>query len=132
MQIGIGSEGRRALETSGRRVAMMLVFAFALLGAWIPAAGARADLNSFFAGINGLLTFPADPVMDAMHPSEQIKGLPGTYSENAVGFAGGMLFGVYRAWMGSVDVALAPFWIFPTVSPPAHWNLFPFYEVEYE
>lgn len=132
MQAGIASEGRCARGRAARRAGSALLFALALVGAWLPAAGARADLNSFFAGLNGLLTFPADPVMDAMQPSAQIQGLPGKYTENAVGFAGGILFGVYRAWMGSVDVVLSPFWIFPTVSPPAHWNLFPFYEIEYE
>ena len=105
--------------------------ALALAAAQLPASAARADLNSFFAGLNGILTFPADPVMDAIHPSEQIAGLPGRYTENAVGFAGGICYGIYRAWLGTVDVALSPLWIFPTLSPPAHWNLFPFYEIEY-
>lgn len=103
------------------------------LAAWLPAAAARADgVNNFLAGVNGLLTFPADPVMDAIHPPKQIQGLPGRYTEHLVGFASGLGFGVYRAWMGYVDIALSPLWFLPTLSPQAHWDLLPFYEIQYE
>jgi hypothetical protein len=122
----LGCEGTR---TRARAVALAVVLGFAL--AQLPAVSARADLNSFLAGLNGLLTFPADPVMDAISPSPQIKGLPGKYTEHAVGFAGGICYGIYRAWLGAADVALAPLWIFPTLSPKPHWDLVPFYEVEY-
>jgi hypothetical protein len=127
-------EGSRRARSEGRvwrAFVAWLAVVFGTLIAGIPAAPARADVNSFLAGMNGLLTFPADPVMDAISPSPQIKGLPGKYTENAVGFAGGIFYGIYRAWVGAADIALAPFWIFPTLSPPPHWDLVPFYEVEY-
>ncbi len=119
----------RILFARSARIAIALATAAAL---GLPAAGARADVNSLLAGLNGLLTFPADPVMDAIEPSPQIQGLPGKYTEHVVGFGGGICFGIYRAWMGSLDVALSPLWIFPTLSPEPHWNLFPFYEIEYD
>lgn len=85
--------------------------------------------NQFLAGVTGLATFPADPVMDALEPSKQIQGLPGKYTENVVGFAGGFFHGLYRAWMGTLDIVLTPFFVFPTLSPQPNWNPF---GVQYE
>jgi hypothetical protein len=38
----------------------------------------------------------------------------------------------YRAAMGVLDIALFPFWVLPTLSPEAHYDLFPNYDVEYD
>ena len=48
------------------------------------------------------------------------------------GFLSGVLMLPYRLVMGAVDIAFFPFWFFPTLSPEAKIDLFPYYDVEYE
>ncbi len=95
-------------------------------------AGAEG-LNNLFAGLNGLIVAPADPVADAIDPPSQLEKLPNPdVTKHVVGFFAGTAFMVYRTFMGAADVALFPFWLFPTLSPAARWDLVPFYEIEWE
>ena len=111
-----------------RALAALLAAAQAL------ATPAGADgLNNLLAGLNGLLVAPADPVMEAIDPPAQMAKLPNAdVTKHLVGFFEGTAFMCYRVFMGAVDVALFPFWIFPTLSPKARWDLVPFYEIEWE
>lgn len=115
------------------RVTAVGVAALCLL-APAPGGAARAEgLNNFFAGINGIATAPADPVMMALKPPAAFDELPGPmqWSKRPLGAIAGVLFCAYRIGMGAFDVALTPFWIFPTLSPEAHWDLIPGWTIEY-
>jgi len=98
-----------------------------------PAPPAHADgVNSLLAGINGLITFPADPVADVIHVSEDLQDTPWRpVSGRVVGLLLGTGVGLYRATFGALDVVLFPLWIVPTLSPEARFEIIPFYEVEY-
>jgi hypothetical protein len=65
--------------------------------------------NHFLGGLNGVITFPADPVMMTVDPPETLRELPGgKVTGPFLGFFAGMLQGVYRVTMGALDMALAP------------------------
>lgn len=93
---------------------------------------ARAEgLNNLFAGINGILTFPADPIVMLVTPPEDWEELPAhTVTSRLLALPAGVLLGTYRASMAVFDIAFFPFWAFPTMSPEARWGLIP--GVEYE
>jgi hypothetical protein len=111
-----------------------LVAAAAVLCVLLGAASANAEgVNNLMAGINGLLTFPMDPVWSAVEPPEATEGMFGEpVLPHVVGFGQGTLMMAYRAVMGVMDIALFPFWVFPTLSPEARLEVFSsVYEVEY-
>ncbi|MBW2287797.1 MAG: hypothetical protein JRG80_08150 [Deltaproteobacteria bacterium] len=92
-------------------------------------------LNNLAAGFNGLLTSPLDPVLFTIEPPEAFEGVRGEpVTSGMLGFFAGVLMVPYRAIMGALDIALFPFWVFPTLSPEARVNLFSVagYEIEYE
>jgi hypothetical protein len=98
-------------------------------------AAQAEGLNNLAAGFNGLLTFPFDPVIFAAEPPEAFEGMAGEpVTSGILGFFAGVLMIPYRVTMGALDIALFPFWVFPTLSPEAKINLFEKtgYEVEYE
>jgi len=99
-----------------------------------PAAPARADgFNSLFAGINGLLTFPADPIVDVVEVPEDLQDLPlRDVTGRVIGLFVGSGVGLYRAFFAAADVALFPLWVVPTLSPEARFEIIPFYEVNYD
>jgi hypothetical protein len=123
-----------------------LVAATAILFVLTAAASANAEapepdeplelptaLNNVLAGFNALATFPADPVMSAIDPPEEFEDLPGApVTSHTVGFFQGTFLMVYRLTMGLADIAFAPFWVFPTLSPEARYEIIPGYEIEYE
>ena len=91
------------------------------------------SLNNLLAGLNGIVTAPAEPVMHVVEPPEALQELPGgMWTARPVGFVSGTLMLVYQTVMGAVDVAFSPFWIIPPVSPEPRWEIVPGYEVEYE
>ena len=99
----------------------------------LAAPAGAGGFNNLFAGLNGLLVAPSDPVMEAVDPPPQFEKLPNPQvSKHIVGFFEGTALMAYRAFMGAVDVALFPFWVFPTLSPKARWDLVPGYEIEWE
>jgi hypothetical protein len=99
-----------------------------------PALPARADgFNSLFAGINGLLTFPADPIIDVVKVSEDLQDLPlKEVTGRVIGVFLGSGVGLYRATFAAADVLLFPLWVVPTLSPEAKFEIIPFYEVDYD
>lgn len=91
------------------------------------AAPAHAEgLNNLRAGVNSLITFPADPVMGVVSPPELIEDMPGfPVTGRVVGLFGGTLMGLYRAAGGVYDLVFFPFWIIPTLSPPPRYEVIP-------
>lgn len=85
--------------------------------------------NTFLAGVNGVITWPADPVMLAVRPTEEMRSMPGGVVTGPVtGFFAGTLLGVYRLVTGSLDVALAPLSFFPMFSPEPRYQVIPGWE----
>jgi hypothetical protein len=85
--------------------------------------------NTFLAGVNGIITWPADPVMLAMKPTDEMRALPGGVVTGPVtGFFAGTLQGVFRLFTGSLDVALAPFTFFPMFSIEPRYQVIPGWE----
>lgn len=112
-----------------------LVATAAALFVLLTGASANAEgVNNLMAGINGLLTFPLDPVWSTIAPPEPTEGMFGEpVTPHVVGLGHGVLLMAYRATMGVLDVALFPFWVFPTLSPEARYEVFSTsYEIEYE
>jgi hypothetical protein len=85
--------------------------------------------NTFLGGLNGLITFPADPVALAINPTDDMKSLPGGVVTGPVtGFFAGTLQGAYRYMGGSLDLLLAPFYVFPMFSPEPRYKVIPGWE----
>ena len=107
----------------------------ALLMLTTSAAAQAEGFNNLAAGFNGLITFAFDPVIYAKEPPEAFEGISGEpITSGILGFFAGIVMMPYRATMGALDVALFPFWFFPTLSPEAKLNAFERteYEVEYQ
>ncbi len=85
--------------------------------------------NTFLAGVNGVITWPADPVMLAARPTEEMRSMPGGVVTGPVtGFFAGTLLGVYRLVTGSLDIVLAPLSFFPMFSPEPRYQVIPGWE----
>jgi len=120
---------QRPLRRRGRGIAIVTALGILLLGATASARG----VNNLMAGINGLATFPFDPIASTVEPPEAFEGMFGApVTPVVVGFFQGTLMSVYRASMGVLDIAFFPFWVFPTLSPEPRYDLFNYYDVEYE
>lgn len=79
--------------------------------------------NNAAAGLNGLVTFPADPVMLTVE-GDEVFGSP--VSGRVLGFGAGIMQGIYRAVMGVSDIALAIVPTMPMLSPVPRFKLLPF------
>ncbi len=104
----------------------------AVLAALAASPSARAEgIQSLLTGLNGILTSPADPVMQVYLPPEKLEDMP-LYSVTGriAGLFAGTLQGTYRALAGVYDLVLSPFVIFPVLSPPPRYELIP--GIEYE
>ena len=103
---------------------------------FVLTAGASANaegVNNLLAGITGLLTFPADPLASCITPPEAFDDMFGSpVTPHALGCVHGSLLMAYRATMGALDIAFFPLWFFPTLSPESRYEIFSFYEIEYE
>jgi hypothetical protein len=85
--------------------------------------------NTFLAGVNGIITWPADPVMLAVRPTDEMRSMPGGVVTGPVtGFFAGTLLGVYRLVTGTMDIALAPLSFFPMFSPEPRYQVIPGWE----
>ncbi len=85
--------------------------------------------NTFLAGLNGMITWPADPVMLAIKPTDEMRAMPGgVVTGPVVGFFAGTLQGVFRLVMGTLDVALCPLSFFPMFSIEPRYKLIPGWE----
>ena len=121
----------------------ILIAATAILVVLTAAASASAEdseplelptaVNNVLAGLNGLATFPADPVMSAVDPPREFEDMWGApVTSHTLGFFQGTFLMLYRATMGVADIAFAPLWVFPTLSPEGRYEIIPGYEIEYE
>jgi ABC-type uncharacterized transport system permease subunit len=112
-----------------RRTVTVLVV---LLAALSVAAPARAGgLQNLLIGLNGLLTFPADPVMMVVTPPEQLEDMPAfPVLGRIAGLVVGTLQGGYRAFSGATDVVTAAFIVVPSFSPQPRYQLIPGIEFE--
>jgi hypothetical protein len=87
--------------------------------------------NTFLAGVNGLITWPADPVMLAVRPTDEMRSMPGGVVTGPVtGFFAGTLLGIYRLATGALDVTLCPLSFFPMFSPEPRYQVIPGWEHE--
>lgn len=83
--------------------------------------------NEFVGGLNGILTFPADPVAFTMEGDEVFSSLPApAVTGRLVGFPAGLLQGIYRVMMGACDMALAVVPAMPMLSPVPRYKLLPY------
>jgi hypothetical protein len=85
--------------------------------------------NTFLAGVNGVITWPADPVMLAVEPTEEMRDMPGgVVTGPVVGFFAGTLLGAYRLGTGALDMVLCPLSFFPMFSPEPRYQVIPGWE----
>ena len=85
--------------------------------------------NTFLGGVNGMITWPADPVMLAIKPTDEMRRMPGgVVTGPMVGFFAGTLQGVFRLVTGTLDVALCPLTFFPMFSIEPRYKLIPGWE----
>jgi hypothetical protein len=85
--------------------------------------------TQFLTGLNGLLTWPADPVMATVNPPKALD--KAGYVRRPLGFASGLLLMAYRTFTGTLDLALAPGPL-PVLSPVPRYKLVPGFEHEDE
>jgi ABC-type uncharacterized transport system permease subunit len=98
-----------------------------------PALPARANgWNNFNAGLNGVLTAPADPIVRAVAPPTELRELPfSVVSSRIAGLLTGTFLAAFKVAAGALDIALAPTWVAPTLSPRPAFEVIPWHEVEY-
>lgn len=102
-----------------------------LLAMSVASPAAARGYSNFLSGFNAILTAPADPVMTVVEPPETLTRLPGgQVTGRVVGVFSGTLQMAYRATMGVLDIAFAPFWIFPHLAPQPRYKLIPGWEWE--
>ena len=107
--------------------------ALAVLALTFGASAHAEGINNLVAGLNGIVTAPADPVMGAVQPTEAFDDIwAGPATAHFMGFLQGTVMMTYRLAMGVFDIALFPFMVFPTLSPEARYDIIPEYEIEYE
>lgn len=91
------------------------------LGALVLAGASPASAKGcggFLAGLNGVLTAPADPIRHIVFPPEDFDEVPvPAVSGRLLGIFSGTLLAGYRAATGALDIALTPLWVMPTLSP---------------
>jgi hypothetical protein len=110
--------------------AIVAAAALWLMGA-TPGAAHGAGLDGLLTGVNGLLTFPADPICDAISPPEDFEEFPGkAVLGYPLGFAYGTGLAAYRVTTGLIDILLTPLWVVPELSPPPRFDVIPGYELE--
>lgn len=82
--------------------------------------------NRYLVGLNSLITFPADPVMDTVKPRDEFDELPlAVGTKYVAGFFTGTMLSIYRASMGAFDVLCAPLTPMKMLSPEPRWMIFP-------
>ena len=85
--------------------------------------------NRALAGLNGLITWPADPVMMVVHVSEAFEDVPlAAVTGRFLGLGGGLLLGVHRLTMGVLDIVFQPVPYMPMLSPVPRYKAIPWFE----
>ncbi len=97
----------------------------------IPSSARAAGLDGLLMGINGVLTWPADPIVDMIFPPEDLEEVPG---HAVFGYPLGLVYGTglagYRLTSGIIDILLTPLWVVPELSATPRFDVIPFYELE--
>jgi ABC-type uncharacterized transport system permease subunit len=108
------------------------VTVLALLATLSVAGPARAGgLYNLLIGLNGMLTFPADPVMQVVHPPEALEDMPlFPVTGRICGLVIGTIQGAYRVFAGATDVVTSPLIVVGSVSPQPRYELLPGFEYE--
>lgn len=111
-----------------RRLAVFV----AVLSVLAVTSPARANgMNNLKAGVNGILTFPADPVALTITPPEKLEDMPGyPVTGRVVGLVAGTMLGGFRLIAGVYDIIVFPLWVLPTFSPEPRFALIPGIEQE--
>ena len=92
-------------------------------GQWITEL---TEANRALAGLNGLITWPADPVMMVVHVSEAFEEAPlAPVTGRLLGLGGGLLLGVFRLTMGVLDIVFQPIPYMPMLSPVPRYKVIP-------
>jgi len=83
--------------------------------------------NRYMVGLNSLITFPADPVMDTVKPREEFDELPlADYGPKYIaGLGTGVMLSIYRASTGLFDVLWAPITPMKMLSPEPRYSVLP-------
>ena len=117
---------------TARRAASALAFVMAVSFAAPAAANYGADIGQkAMIGFNGILTYPADPVMSTVQPLDEFREMgTGVVTAWPIGLAQGTLLSVWRLTTGIWDLSF--FWApaMQTVSPAVRYSVFPNLEHE--
>jgi hypothetical protein len=88
--------------------------------------------NNFNAGLNSVLTAPADPLIRIVAPPSELQELPfAIVTSRIAGFITGSFLALFKVGAGTLDIALAPVWLAPTLSPRPAFEIIPWHDVEY-
>lgn len=81
--------------------------------------------NNFRGGLNGFITWPADPVMRTVEAPDMFPDWwpPFNYM---TAFLAGTFEGVYRLVMGTMDIVFTPVPKMPMLSPVQRYEVVPF------
>ncbi len=91
------------------------------------------EANRALGGLNGIITWPADPVMMVVHVSEAFEDAPlAPVTGRFLGLGGGLMLGVYRFTMGVLDIVFQPIPFMPTLSPVPRYKVIPWFVHEDE
>lgn len=113
-----------------QRTILSLALAALLASPGMARAGGTTNL---LAGLNSLITFPADFVMPVIQPPENLEDMPGyPVTGRMLGFVGGLFQGTYRAFAGVTDLVTFPFWVVKSYSPEPRFQVIPGFEYESE
>jgi len=86
--------------------------------------------SQFLTGFNGLVTSPADPVMNVVDPPEEYTEFPGgPVTGRFFGMVQGTLMFAYRSGTGLLDMVLSPIPIV-VLSPEPRYQPIPGFEWE--
>ncbi len=114
------------------------LLALTALAAWLATAGTAAAAppggkiyQNLIGAANGLINAPAEPIMQVIYPPDDFEYVWGyQVTARTLGFFSGTAMMIYRLTGAVYDVVVAPFWIFPVLSPEPRWEIIPGAEYE--
>lgn len=114
-----------------RRLSALAALAALLsLPGTVQAASGKIYQNLIGAA-NNLLTFPAEPIMQVIEPPYDFEEMPAAaVTSRFMGFFSGTAMMIFRVTGAVYDIVVAPFYIFPVLSPEPRWELIPGAEYE--
>ncbi len=95
----------------------------------VPAAAQAAKgkiYQNLIGAANNLITFPAEPIMHIIEPPNDFEEMPGAVvTSRFMGLFSGTAMMIYRVTGAVYDIVVAPFYIFPVLSPEPRWEIIP-------